>query len=123
MLTYPRWKYVAFLIVLLLSAVYAVPNIFPQDPSVQVTANRGAPVDEALRARVADSLQKAGVAAKQVELDGKKNNLLVRLPNPDLQVKAAEVLRPELGSDPPVGHRPRPRRRRPWTPARPDSPG
>ncbi len=99
MLTYPRWKYVAFLIVLLLSAVYAVPNIFPQDPSVQVTANRGAPVDEALRARVADSLQKAGVAAKQVELDGKKNNLLVRLPNPDLQVKAADVLRPELGSD------------------------
>jgi preprotein translocase subunit SecD len=99
MLTYARWKYVVFLIVLLLSAVYAVPNIFPQDPSVQVTANHGAPVDDALRKRVADSLQAAGVATKQVELDSKKGNLLVRLTNPDLQVKAADVLRPQLGSD------------------------
>jgi preprotein translocase subunit SecD len=98
MLTYARWKYVAFLFVLLLSAVYAVPNMFPQDPSVQVTANHGAPVDEALRTRVAGSLQKAGVAVKQVEID-KKNNLLVRLASPDLQVKAADALRPELGSD------------------------
>jgi preprotein translocase subunit SecD len=99
MLTYPRWKYAVFLIILLLSAVYAVPNIFPQDPSVQVTANRGAPVDEALRKRVADSLKAAGVAAKEVELDAKRNNLLVRLASPDLQVKAADTLRPQLGSD------------------------
>ncbi|MFC5570770.1 protein translocase subunit SecD [Lysobacter yangpyeongensis] len=99
MLTYARWKYVVFLFVLLLSAVYAVPNMFPQDPSVQVTANHGAPVDEALRQRVSDELGKAGIAVKQVELDKKKNNLLVRLSNPDLQVKAADALRPELGSD------------------------
>ncbi|MFC5576409.1 protein translocase subunit SecD [Lysobacter niabensis] len=99
MLTYPRWKYVVFLIVLLLSTLYALPNIFPQDPSVQVTANRGAPVDEALRTRVSDSLKAAGIAVKQVEIDGKKGNLLVRLGNPDLQVKAADALRPQLGSD------------------------
>ena len=99
MLTYPRWKYVVFLIVLLLSALYAAPNIFPQDPSVQVTANRGAPVDEALRTRVSDSLKAAGIAVKQVEIDSKKGNLLVRLGSPDLQVKAADALRPQLGSD------------------------
>jgi len=99
MLTYARWKYVVFLVVLLLSAVYAVPNVFPQDPSVQVTANRGAPVDETLRKRVADGLKAAGVAAKEIELDTQKNNLLVRLSSADLQVKAADALRPQLGSD------------------------
>ncbi len=99
MLTYARWKYILFLIVLVFSAVYAVPNIFPQDPSVQVTANRGAPVDEALRKRVADSLKAAGIATKQVEIDSKKGNLLVRLSSPDVQVKAADTLRPLLGSD------------------------
>lgn len=99
MLTYARWKYVVFLIVVLLSAVYALPNIYPQDPSVQVTANRGAAVDAALRARVADTLKAAGVAAKQIEIDEKKGNLLVRLTDPDLQVKAADALRPALGSD------------------------
>jgi preprotein translocase subunit SecD len=99
MLTYARWKYFVILVVLLLSALYALPNVFPQDSSVQVTANRGAPVDEALRKRVASTLAAAKVATKAIEIDTKKGNLLVRLPNPDLQTKAADALRPELGSD------------------------
>ena len=99
MLTYPRWKYFVILIVLLLSAVYAVPNIFPQDPSVQVTANHGAKIDQALRKRVGDSLGKAGVSPKAIELDDKKGNLLVRLNNPDQQVKSADALRDSLGNE------------------------
>ncbi|MCM2335166.1 MAG: protein translocase subunit SecD [Pseudomonas sp.] len=97
MLTYARWKYVVILVVLVLSALYAVPNIFPQDPSVQVTAARNAPIDEALRARVVDVLGKAGVPTKAVEIE--QDDLLVRLPAPDVQVKAADALRPALGSD------------------------
>ena len=44
MLEFPRWKYVVILIVVLLSALYALPNVYPQDPSVQITANRGATI-------------------------------------------------------------------------------
>ena len=99
MLTYPRWKYFVILIVLLLSAVYAVPNIFPQDPSVQVTANHGAKIDQALRTRVGNSLGKAGVSPKAIELDDRKGNLLVRLNNPDQQVKSADALRDSLGNE------------------------
>jgi preprotein translocase subunit SecD len=99
MLTYPRWKYFVILIVLLLSAVYAVPNIFPQDPSVQVTANHGAKIDQVLRTRVENSLGKAGVSPKAIELDDKKGNLLVRLNNPDQQVESADALRDSLGNE------------------------
>ncbi|MDQ3206699.1 MAG: protein translocase subunit SecD [Pseudomonadota bacterium] len=97
MLTYARWQYFVVLVVLLFSTLYALPNLFPQDPSVQVTASRGAPVDEALKTRVSTQLGQAGVTVDAVELDG--NNLLVRLPNPDMQVKAADTLRPVLGSN------------------------
>ncbi len=97
MLEYPRWKYAVIVLVLLLSAFYALPNIFPQDPSVQVTANRGAAVDAALRQRVEAALKTAGVAPKSVEV-GKDGNLLVRLPNPDSQTQAADALRSELGT-------------------------
>src|SRR5688572_23340106 len=99
MLTYARWKYFVILIVLVLSTLYALPNIYPQDPSVQVTANRGAKIDQALRARVADTLGKAGVSPKAIEVDDRKGNLLVRLGNPDQQVKAADNLRDALGND------------------------
>ncbi|HEY0502834.1 MAG TPA: protein translocase subunit SecD [Lysobacter sp.] len=96
MLTYARWKYFVILLVLVLSALYALPNIFPQDPSVQVTGNRGSQVDEALRTRVGDALSKAGVTPKAIEFDN--GNLLVRLTNPDQQIKANDVLREQLGS-------------------------
>jgi len=96
MLTYARWKYALALVLLLLSALYALPNVFPQDPSVQVTANRGGAIDAALRARVGDMLAKAGVAPKEMEIA--KGNLLVRFNNPDQQVKAADALREPLGS-------------------------
>ena len=97
MLEYARWKYVVALLVLLLSALYALPNLYPQDPSVQITANRGSQVDAALETRVEAILQKAGVQPKSVEIE-KGGNLLVRTLGPDAQTKAADALNAELGS-------------------------
>lgn len=98
MLEYARWKYVVILLVLLVSAVYALPNIYPQDPSVQVTANRGGTVDKALQARVEGVMKKIGVAPKGVEIS-KDGNLLVRLNDPNVQIRSADAVRDELGSD------------------------
>ncbi len=97
MLTYERWKYFIILVVLLFSAIYASPNVFQKDPSVQITASRGATVDEGLQGRVVESLKKAGISSKAVEIEG--DNLLVRLNTPDDQVRASDELRPVLGSD------------------------
>ncbi len=97
MLEFARWKYVLILAVVLLSALYALPNIYPQDPSVQVTANRGAKIDAALRQRVDAVLKKAGVAPKAVEI-GRGGNLLVRTTNPDAQTQVADALSAELGN-------------------------
>ena len=87
-----RFKYVVILFVVLLSALYALPNIYPQDPSVQVTANRGYAVDAKLKAQVEAELRKAGVAPKAVELS-KGGELLVRLASVDAQTKANVGLR------------------------------
>ena len=97
MLEYSRWKYVVILLVVLLSVVYALPNLYPQDPSVQITANRGAAIDAALRQRVDATLKKAGVAPKAVEVDD-NGNLLVRMPSSDAQTKAAAALTAELAN-------------------------
>ncbi|MDQ3287923.1 MAG: protein translocase subunit SecD [Pseudomonadota bacterium] len=97
MLTYARWKYFVILLVLLFSAIYALPNVFQKDPSVQITASRGATIDEGLQGRVAATLEQAGISPKAVEIDG--DNLLVRLNTPGAQVKAADELRPVLGNE------------------------
>ena len=93
MLEYARWKYVVALIVLLASAIYALPNLYPQDAAVQITANRGFAIDEALDARVERLLKDAGIPVKSVAAEG--DNLMVRLDGAD-QLRAAELLRPAL---------------------------
>ena len=97
MLEYSRWKYVVFLVLLVLSVFYALPNAFPQDPSVQVTANRGSTVDAALQQRVETALKGANAPFLSTEID-KDGNLLVRTGSDDAQAKAADVLRDTLGS-------------------------
>ena len=97
MLEYSRWKYLVILLVLVLSVFYAVPNAFPQDPAVQVTANRGAKVDAAMQQRVEAALKKASVPFKSSAIE-KDGNLMLRTTNDDAQSRAAEVMRAELGS-------------------------
>lgn len=98
MLEFPRWKYVVILLVVALSVFYALPNIYPQDPSVQITPNRGYAIDAALRQKVEASLKEAGVTPKALDdQDGK--NLIVRLPGLDAQTRANDVLRGALGEN------------------------
>jgi len=97
MLEYARWKYFIILLVLAFSVLYAVPNLFPQDPAVQVTANRGAKVDAALQQRVEASLKKAGVPFASSAI-GKDGNLLVRTGSADAQSRAAQAIRDELAT-------------------------
>ena len=97
MLEYARWKYFVILIVLVLSVLYAVPNVFPSEPAVQVTANRGATVDAALQQRVEAALKKAAVPFVSSAI-GNDGNLLVRIANDDAQADASDVIRNDLGS-------------------------
>ncbi|GIX34343.1 MAG: protein translocase subunit SecD [Lysobacteraceae bacterium] len=94
MLEFPRWKYALVLILGLISVLYALPNVFPKDPAVQITANRGAQVDDALRERVLGVLEKEKIDFKSVEIQAQ--SLLVRLPTPEVQLVAADLLRKEL---------------------------
>ncbi len=99
MLEFPRWKYALILLVVFVATLYALPNIYPQDPSVQINATRGVAVDEALRGRVESVLADAGVAAREVELDAQAGNMLVRLDDLDAQTRASDALRSALGED------------------------
>lgn len=97
MLEFPRWKYFLILLVLAVSALYALPNIYQKDPSVQITASHGAQLDDALRSRIDAELKTAGITPKAVTKEGE--SLMVRLPNLQAQTRANDVLRQQLGEN------------------------
>jgi len=97
MLEFPRWKYFLILIVLAFSALYALPNVYQKDPSVQITASRGAQLDAALRERVEADLKTAGITPKSVAVEG--DSLMVRLPSLEAQTRANDILRQQVGEN------------------------
>jgi preprotein translocase subunit SecD len=91
----PRWKYFLVATVILLGIIYALPIGFPQQPAVQISANRGATVDAALKEKVLGILQTKKFDIKDVELNG--DRLLARFPNTEVQLAASDALKTELG--------------------------
>jgi preprotein translocase subunit SecD len=100
---FPRWKYALVAVVLLLGILYGLPNVFPQVPAVQVSANRGGTVDEALKSKVQGILQQKQIPVTSVEIDAGsqegKQRLLAKFPNPDVQLKASDAVREALGDN------------------------
>ena len=97
MLEFPRWKYFLILIVLALSTLYALPNVYQKDPAVQITANRGGQIDDALRDQVLADLKKAGITTMGAEKEG--DSLIVRLPDLQAQAAASDTLRDSVGEN------------------------
>ncbi|MDX1452077.1 MAG: protein translocase subunit SecD [Oleiphilaceae bacterium] len=95
---FPLWKNLLILIVLAIGAVYALPNLYPDDFAVQITGTQSSVTpDDALRQKVSDALSESGIETKSVELV--ENNLLVRVNSSEAQLNAKKVLQRTLGDD------------------------
>jgi len=95
---YPLWKYLLILAVLLVGLIYTLPNFFGESPAVQILPLRASiKTDAALLARVESALMTAHINAERIALDG--NSIKARFADTDLQLKAKDVLKNQLGED------------------------
>lgn len=91
---FPLWKNILVLTVLVFAILYALPNIYGNDPAVQLASSNATPLEQKQADAVADSLKQAGFALKDFEFsDGK---ILARFNNTDDQLKAADMLRNQM---------------------------
>ncbi len=88
---YPLWKNLLILGVILASLVLAWPNLYSQDPSIEITAARGTEINETSLGEVRAVLENAGAPIKGIELQ-EGGKLLARFANAGDQIKAQEVI-------------------------------
>jgi len=94
---YPLWKNLLVIFVVLVAALYALPNIYGEDPAVQISADRNATIDASTMDRVRNTLDSVGIEPKSVSLENEQ--LLVRLNSDNEQLKARETILDSLGDD------------------------
>jgi len=92
---YPLWKNLLILGVILLGLLLGLPNVFSQDPSIEITANRGSEVTESSVGEVRAVLENAQVPFKRIDtLEGGK--LLVRFDTSGGQLRGQEAIESTL---------------------------
>ena len=97
---YPLWKYLLILAVLAIGFIYSAPNLYPDDPAVQISgASTALQVDQADLDRVSKALTDAGIAVKAASLGEQGKGALVRLAKQEDQLPAKDVARKALGDD------------------------
>ena len=97
---YPLWKYILILAVLAIGFIYSAPNLYPDDPAIQVSgASTALQVTQADLDRASKALTDAGIAVKGASVAQNGKGGLLRLVKKDDQLPAKDVVRKALGDD------------------------
>lgn len=95
---YPLWKNILIAVILIVAAIYTIPNFFGQAPSLQFSPKR----------QTVTLTQQTEADIKKILADGKvnytgffveKNNYKIRFASPDDQLKASDLIKKSVDAD------------------------
>ncbi len=96
---YPWWKNLLIILVLLLGIFFALPNIYGENPALQIS-KRNAVMDQAAVDKAVAALKAANIPVKSARLEDKDG--LIQFTSTDAQLKAVNIVREALGENYPV---------------------
>ncbi|WP_017444869.1 protein translocase subunit SecD [Gayadomonas joobiniege] len=94
---YPVWKYLLLLFIVAAGFLYALPNLYGEDPAVQISATRGGDVDVAQLEQVKQALQQNGIEYQSLAIEN--NQIQARFKDTESQLEARDIAMQALGSD------------------------
>ncbi|MCW8834570.1 MAG: protein translocase subunit SecD, partial [Colwellia sp.] len=92
---YPLWKTLMVAFIVALGALYATPNLYGEDPAVQVSGLRGVEANVATLDTIKGHLSENSIDYASIVLE--KGQVLTRFKNTEDQLKARDVLDDNLG--------------------------
>ncbi|MGP1930279.1 MAG: protein translocase subunit SecD [Arsenophonus sp. ET-YP4-MAG3] len=87
---YSLWKYLMLIVVLFIGLLYSLPNLYGEDPAIQITGVKGIAANEHILNKISNILKKNKIESKSITL--KNGVILIRFNNFDFQLYAREVL-------------------------------
>jgi len=94
---YPTWKYWLLLAILTVGLIYSAPNLFGEDPAVQVLPTASRALTKTTQEQVEKALEDAKVPYLSIRQENE--SLLVRFKDTVTQIKAKDVIHDKLGDN------------------------
>ncbi|AHG77302.1 protein translocase subunit SecD [Mannheimia varigena] len=94
---FPLWKNLMVIFVIAIGALYALPNLYGDDPSVQISGTRGQQATPETLTQVQSTLSLMNIQPKSAVLEN--GSILVRLESTEQQLPAKEKISEALGNN------------------------
>ena len=94
---YTLWKNILIIVVFSIWIIYSLPTLYGEDPSVQVSSTQAEAISQGLAGKIEADIKSTGISLKAFEF--KEGHVLARFNNTDDQLKAADFLRDNMGSN------------------------
>ena len=91
---YSLWKFITLIVVGLIGAVYALPNLYGQDPAVQISTQSGDPLPADFGAQLDKALEGSDLKPESSRIEAQ--HWVLRFGNEEAQLKADETLKKNL---------------------------
>ncbi|GJM06363.1 MAG: protein translocase subunit SecD [marine bacterium B5-7] len=95
---YPWWKSALVIVLTIIGLIYAAPNLYGDDPSIQLSGVHGARVDTHIIDTVKNTLTTEDLTAKSIKIVN-DNLIVIRFKEVNTQLKARDFLKAALGHD------------------------
>ncbi len=92
---YSPWKYSFIIILIGLGVLFALPNLYDKDPSLQISASGASEVSELTEFQVSTALEEAQIPFKSIKVG--LENLTIRFNDTETQLKGKTVVEKSLG--------------------------
>lgn len=108
---FSTWRYGLFAVVTIFSVIYAVPNLYPEDPSVQISIKENIANNSHINANKTNKLEPTNIKAilknKNLKFKAikpqKNHGLIIHFFDTETELAASEVLQNALGEEYSIG--------------------
>ena len=95
---FPLWKNITIVLIICFGFVYAMPNLYPPDPAVQLSGQSGGMlIDNAVLKKAQHSLNEAGIGHFGGVSDGR--SALLRVTDSSDQLRAKDIIQASIGDE------------------------
>ncbi len=94
---YPLWKTLMVLFIVAIGAIYASPNLYPEDPAVQISGLRGIETTAATLDTVKSQLEENNISYASIAMEN--GQVLARFKDTEQQLKARDLLDDNMGKE------------------------
>ncbi|PPI88388.1 protein translocase subunit SecD [Candidatus Pantoea edessiphila] len=92
---YSSWKYVFLSFIFVISLLYALPNLYGEDPVIQITGKNGNFASQDISDNIKKALKQNFIKYKDISIDNK--TIIVRFNNTDTQLLAHKIITKTIG--------------------------